>query len=628
MYRQRERIRQVIGWMVILALCVTAFVPPAAGMQSVQRSSYIVQGESAEQAARLVGQVGGEVSAHLEIIAGVGAWLTPRQAAALGAQPGIRAISPNAGVQLVGEVAPVKPNFEDGDLSQLPEQSITATLKKAFNEGAPGINSGVTIPATDYPDVIGADLAWQAGVNGSGVTVAVLDTGFGIHPSIFLNVNGGLRNRVLAWKDFVQRKLLPLDPNGHGTHVAGVIADSLTGADGEWNGVAPGVSLVGVRVLDEQGHGNYEKVIQGLQWVVNHKDQYNIRIINLSLVSEVQSPYWADPLNQAVMAAWQAGIVVIAAAGNTGPDPLSVGVPGNNPYVITVGAFTDAYTPEDWSDDYLAEFSAAGPTLDGFVKPDLLAPGAHMVAPMLRNTYLGRSHQANRVGSAYFSMAGTSQAAAVVSGVAALILSAEPDLTPDQVKYRLMVTSMPWINPETDEALYSMWQQGTGRVNAFDAVYAGTSESANAGMDLGADLAGTTHYEGFSYYDEEIGAFRLAGDYGTWGSGYGVWAGGYGVWAGGYGVWAGGYGVWAGNYPIWSGGYGVWAGGYGVWAGGYGVWAGGYGVWAGGYGVWAGNVPWDGTIYADPAYVDAFMAGVSPNASTSMTTINSWVEEP
>ena len=99
-------------------------------------------------------------------------------------------------------------------------------------------------------------------------------------------------------------------------------------------------------------------------------------------------PYWADPYNLAVMAAWKAGIVVIASAGNDGPDPLSVGVPGNTPYIITVGAFTDNYTPDDMGDDYIPPFSAAGPTLDAFVKPDVIAPGAHVSSLMRNNSYL------------------------------------------------------------------------------------------------------------------------------------------------------------------------------------------------------------------------------------------------
>ena len=557
---------------VLIAGLAMASAPVASGSLSL-----IIQGEDVETVARLVSAYGGTVTSRLEVIDAVGALLPERAIANLRLEPGIKAILPNAAVKLA----------DNGD--------------------------SVPVPATDYPDVVGADIVWEQGTIGEGVTVAIVDTGLGKHPGLDKNSEGKKRDRIIGWMDFVQGSAAPSDPNGHGTHIAGIIANSQVGPDGEWNGIAPGVGLVGVRVLDSQGYGTYEKVIQGIQWVIQNKDPLNIRVLNLSLVSTVQSPYWADPLNQAVMQAWAQGITVVVAAGNSGPGAMSIGVPANNPYVITVGAFTDNYTPNDWGDDYLAPFSAAGPTLDGFVKPDVVAPGAHMASLMLPKSYIAKSHEANRISPHYFSMAGTSQSAAVVSGIAALSLSHNPDLTPDQVKYRVMHTAFPWINLDTAEALYSLWQQGSGRVNAPDAVYADISGTANTGLDIEADISGDGHFEGFSYYDQASGEFRLrsefsdwAGGYGAWAGGYGAWAGGYGAWAGGYGAWAGGYGAWAGGYGAWAGGYGAWAGGYGAWAGGYGAWAGGYGAWAGGYGAWAGGYgAWAGS-YGDPTFAERF----------------------
>jgi serine protease AprX len=556
----QTRLNRFVSISVALSLTMALMlVPGSAPAAAATRQSVIVQGQPLEAVVGAVERAGGTVTSRLDVINGVGALLTPAAAAGLRADPAITAIAPNAEVTLLG-------GGDDDD------------------EGGKGPRS----PATDYADLVGADLLWQQGVTGQGVTVAVVDTGIARHRGLTKDINGR-KGRILAWVDFVDGKRKPHDFNGHGTHIAGIIANSQKGEDREWNGVAPGVNLVAVRVLDEAGVGTYEKVIQGIQWVIAHRDEYNIRVMNLSLVSPVQSPYWADPLNQAVMQAWANGIVVVVAAGNGGPNAMTIGVPGNNPYVITVGAFTDNYTPTDWSDDYIAPFSAAGPTLDGFVKPDVVAPGAHMVSTMLPSSSLARSHQASQVGNQYFSMAGTSQSAAVVSGIAALLISKNPGLTPDQVKFRMMVTSFLWVNLETSEALYSMWQQGAGRVNAPDAVLADISGTANAGLDVQADLAGTQHFEGYSYYDETAGMFALRGGYGSWAGGYGSWAGGYGSWAGGYGSWAGGYGSWAGGYGSWAGGYGSWAGGYGSWAGGYGSWAGGYGSWAGGYGSWAGG---------------------------------------
>jgi serine protease AprX len=575
---------RLTGWTVTLALLITLVVGPvSASVSSAGLESFIVQGADSHTVTRLVESYGGTVTSQLDLINGVGALLSPSVISRLLAEPGITSITPNAEVKLVGGAVDPNPssNSEEGGL-------------------------GPKSPATDYPDVIGANVVWGQGVNGSGVTVAVVDTGLGLHQGITKDVNNR-DGRILDWVDFVEGKRSPSDPNGHGTHIAGVIANSQIGEDGEWNGVAPGVNLVGVRVLDETGAGTYEHVIQGIQWVINNQAKYNIRVMNLSLVSPVQSAYWADPLNQAVMQAWAKGIVVVAAAGNDGPNPMTIGTPGNNPYVITVGAFTDKYTPSNWSDDYLAFFSAAGPTLDGFVKPDVVAPGAHIVSTMLPNSYLARNHQANRAANQYFTMAGTSQSAAVVSGLAALVLARNPALTPDQVKYRITTTAFPWIDTGTTTALYSMWQQGAGRVNAPDAVFAAIEGQANSGLDIAADLAGQRHYEGFSYYDETTGGFALRGDFSNWAGGYGTWSGGYGTWSGGYGTWSGGYGTWSGGYETWSGGYGTWSGGYGTWSGGYAPWAGSYGT---------------------AAFASRFAGGAGLDAASASATINLWVDEP
>jgi serine protease AprX len=569
------QIKKLAGMLVALALFLSFLSTPEEGNST--KASYILQGKNVPELVQLVQSYGGEVTSRFDVIGGVAAVLPVESIEELRLSEVVTAIVPNAPVRLAGK------------------------------------GGKVNIPETDYPDLIGADVAWDGGVTGKGVTVAVVDTGIGAHPGLVNPIRGQKGNRLIGWADFVERSRKPVDPNGHGTHVAGIVANSEKGADGEWNGVAPGVRLVGVRVLNADGFGTYEQVINGIQWVIDHKEKYGIKVMNLSLVAAVQSPYWADPLNQAVMQAWEEGITVVVAAGNTGPGAMSIGVPGNNPYVITVGAFTDNFTPENWGDDYITPFSAAGPTLDGFVKPDVVAPGAHIISTMLSKSKLAKAHPENQYPGQYLWMAGTSQAAAVVSGLSALVLSRMPELNPDGVKFRVMETAFPWVNLETTEALYSMWQQGAGRVNAPDAVYAAEPGFANSGLDIQADIAGSQHYEGFAYYDEQSGEFRLHGDFSDWAGGYGAWAGGYGAWAGGYGAWAGGYGAWAGGYGAWAGGYGAWAGGYEAWAGGYGAWAGGnsawaggYGAWAGGYGAWAGGYgAWAGS-YGDPAFAERF----------------------
>ena len=300
------------------------------------------------------------------------------------------------------------------------------------------VSTGIEPPVADtnYPQVAGAENVWAAGVTGQGVAVAVVDTG--IEPLAGLAVNSQGESRLVGWADMIAGSPSPIDPNGHGTHVAGIIANSARTESNSFAGVAPDVNLVGVRVMDENGSGTYADVIAGIGWVVENKETLNIRVMNLSLVGAPQSHYWDDPLNQAVMAAWAADIVVVAAAGNGGPAPMSIGVPGNVPYIVTVGAFTDNFTPTDFSDDYLAPFSAAGPTWDGFVKPDLVAPGAHMASLLPADSTLALTYADRLVEGDYYQLAGTSTAAPVVSAISAMILEANPALSADQVKYRLL----------------------------------------------------------------------------------------------------------------------------------------------------------------------------------------------
>ena len=420
--------RKTRPWLASLLILTSLVVFPlgiAGGPpQAASQAGYLVRASSAARATVAVMNCGGQVTSSLEIIESVGAVLTADQQSCVLSQQGVLSISANSAVTTGGS--------NPGDSSEKDKDKESRNKKETFGQA----------PETDYADVTGADLVWTKGnVTGNHVTVAVVDTGV----ETLKGLDG---DRIAAWVDFVDGKKKPVDPNGHGTHVAGVIANSQVGADGEANGMAPGVDLAAVRVLGEDGSGTYENVIKGIQWVVKNRAKYNIRVMNLSLVSPAQSPYWADPLDRAVTAAWASGITVVAAAGNGGPGPMSISVPGNNPYVITAGAFTDAYTPMVFDDDYLTPFSSAGPTLDGFTKPDVLSPGAHMVSTMSNSSYVAKNHQANRVGSDYFMMAGTSQASATVSGVAALVISANPHLTPNQVKYRIMASAMPWMSVE------------------------------------------------------------------------------------------------------------------------------------------------------------------------------------
>ena len=243
-------------------------------------------------------------------------------------------------------------------------------------KSAGGAWSSITVP------LVGADLLHQAGYYGDPVTIAVLDTGsWYSYPNLDKDINGTAR--IKAQYNAITNKVANVaDKSGHGTHVASIALSSRLDANGKYLGIAPNARLVVVGAFGENGAGTYANVIRGINWIVANKATHNIRVLNCSFSAPVHSWYWQDPLNQAIMKAWKAGIVVVASAGNGGPNPMTIGVPGNVPYVITVGAMTDYYTPSTASDDRLASFSAAGPTFEGFVKPDVVAPGGHVYSTM------------------------------------------------------------------------------------------------------------------------------------------------------------------------------------------------------------------------------------------------------
>ena len=208
-------------------------------------------------------------------------------------------------------------------------------------------------------------------------------------------------------------------------------------------GIAPEADLIALKVADDDGYSTVLDVIGALEFAVEHKDALNIRVINLSMSSDTPASYLNDPLDAAVEFAWHAGIVVVVAAGNRGDAKDAVRYPpGNDPYVISVGA-TDEVDTVDPSDDTLAAFSSRGTTQDGFAKPDVLAPGAHMVAPLAMGSAFESLCPHCVVGGSYMRMGGTSQAAPVVSGAAALLLQARPELNPDEVKALLTAHTNP-----------------------------------------------------------------------------------------------------------------------------------------------------------------------------------------
>jgi hypothetical protein len=358
-----------------------------------------------------------------------------------------------------------------------------------------------------FPSVVGADALHKLGITGSGVTLAVLDSGLWETSVLKLNTRGEPRviGRYDAIRDIANQEVF--DASGHGTHMTSIIAHSgMVTVDnkplGSYKGISPDVSLVSVKAFNDEGQGEFLDIVRGVQWVVDNRERLNIKVLNLSFAAPPRWPYWQDPINQAVMRAWAAGITVIAAAGNSGPDPMTVGSPGNLPYIITVGAVTDSWTTDTRDDDYIPDFSARGPTPSAHIKPDIIAPGGHISGLTRPGSSLIGELPQYLLKTGEFVMTGTSQASALVAGIAALILQLEPELSPDDVKCMLMSTAEPAINADGRLA-YSPFQQGSGYVSATRAITLGKRGCGNEGLDIEADMAGDAHFQGPAITDEK-----------------------------------------------------------------------------------------------------------------------------
>jgi serine protease AprX len=276
------------------------------------------------------------------------------------------------------------------------------------------------------PDV-GTLAVQRSGLTGRGVTIAVLDTGIYPHPD--------LGNRIIGFKDMINNRQSPYDDNGHGTHVAGCAAGTGSSSTGsrQYIGTAPQANLVGVKVLNRQGSGTTDQVIAGIQWVLANRNRYGIRIMNLSLGGDAVVPSSNDPLCQAVESAVRSGLVVVVAAGNSGPRPGTISTPGISPSAVTVGAANDLNSVQQ-SDDTIASFSSVGPSIDGLTKPDVVAPGVSIISLRAPGSLIDLQRPGSRVGRWYLSLSGTSMATPIVSGAVAQLLQQNPSLSPSQVK--------------------------------------------------------------------------------------------------------------------------------------------------------------------------------------------------
>ena len=300
------------------------------------------------------------------------------------------------------------------------------------------------------------------GVNGAGVTVAVIDSGVKPHTDL-------PTWRIKAFVDFVNGRTTAYDDYGHGTHVAGIVAGSGAASSGKYAGAAPAASIVALKVLDANGSGKTSDVMASLEWVLANHTQYGIRVVNLSLGHPIYESATTDPLVQLVEQLSQRGIVVVASAGNSGKNALgqtvygSVMSPANAQGAIAVGAVDTVYTLAR-RDDAVAAFSSRGPSrFDYYLKPDVVAPGYHIASLLASGSTLAMKYPGYQIGSSYFRLNGTSQAAPVVAGAAALLFQANPTLSAHAVKGILQYTSQRLKSAD-------VMSQGAGEVNIAGAV--------------------------------------------------------------------------------------------------------------------------------------------------------------
>jgi len=316
----------------------------------------------------------------------------------------------------------------------------------------------------------------QYGYTGAGIGVAVIDSGITAwHDDLTVANRQG--QRVTAFVDFVNGRTTKYDDWGHGTHVAGIIAGNGYDSTGAREAIAPKANIISLKALDNLGRGRISYIIAALDWAVTNKALYNIRVINMSLGAGVFESYNTDPLTLAAKRAVDAGIVVVAAAGNLGKTATgasqygAITAPGNAPWVLTVGASSTMGTI-DRRDDTMAGYSSRGPTMiDYAAKPDLVAPGSGTVSlsdpnSLLYSTkaaYLVAGRRSDLTYLPYLTLSGTSMAAPVVSGTVALMLEANPNLTPNMVKGILQYTAQVYKG-------YNYLTQGAGFLNTLGAV--------------------------------------------------------------------------------------------------------------------------------------------------------------
>lgn len=414
-----------------------ALLALAAEQPDTQVRVIIQKSDVAADVTGLVTRMGGTVIHELSIINAVAAEMAVETAVNLSLDPSVSWVSIDGLVESVGK-PPKDP---------LPE----------------------VLPENYYLDTLGVRQVWDMGYDGSGIGVAVIDSGLTIDTD-FADI--GVRSSFNPNSNTIN------DVYGHGTHVAGIIAGNGADSTGFYQGVAPGVELISLKISDGTGLAYESDTVEALEWVFDNKDTYNIRVVNLSINSTTEQSYHDSPLNAAAEILWLNDIVVVASSGNRSEDwswnTINT-APANDPLIITVGA---SYESGDSirSNDSMAEFTVNGITSDGFKKPDVMAPGKDIYS-VLSSASSWDDNYPDRcaLDCQYYRLSGTSMSTPMVSGAVALLLQAEPNLTPDQVKYRLMNTGSLIYGDFKDKN----FDTDFAYLDVYDLITTPTTESAN-----------------------------------------------------------------------------------------------------------------------------------------------------
>jgi serine protease AprX len=574
---------------LVAALVVSLMLTPFAGATGAALASGAVQADDLVEvivtraagasgaAERAVVEAGGAIVRRLDIVDGFSARIPARHVPTLATDPGVQSVAPNRDIQF-------------------------------FSRRMTGDALRGTASLDQVRRIVDAEIPGLFGINGSGVSVGVIDTGV-------TEVKGLDNGQVVQGPD-ITSEANHNDGFGHGTFMASIIGgdDKYPSGGVNFRGVADDAGVVAVKAAKADGSTDLFTVLAALDWIVQYKDVTKTRVVNLSFGVDAQGgDYRSDPLAAAVERVWKAGIVVVAAAGNNGEKPGSaVTSPGYDPFVITVGA-ADTNGTDSLSDDTVEEFSPTG----GPRTVDLVAPGRSLLGLRVPGSTADVTYPSARVGDRLFKGTGTSEAAAVVSGVVASLLEARPNLTPDQVKAVLKASAVKIPNASTAG-------QGSGMVNLIRAVTAPVPANATQTWEPAAQPppppparpAAPPCPPGSELPENEGACIEPTG--GSWTGGSwtgGSWTGG--SWTGG--SWTGGSWTSAAG-DTWTGGSwtgGSWTGGSwtgGSWTGG--SWTGGSwtgGSWTGGSwtgGSWTGG-SWTGGSWTGGSWTGGSWTGGS-----------------